>query len=190
MITTIQKLVTGITALGLAAMLGITVVQRVQNPSLVRHVAPVQHVEAPRAAAEESPLARLMREAGEQPDNADVQLQLAKLLLYEGKMDQAEVFLDRAQVLDVNNADVPYLKGYIANVRKDHKRAAELMEESLRLQDRVDVRISVGMLYQYYIGDSARALEHWNSALENPAITPAQRTQILSELDKLGAAQQ
>lgn len=188
MTTAIHKLVVGVTALGLAVMLGITVVQRLQNPSLVRHVQPPQPVL--QAAAEESPLARLMREAGEQPDNASVQLELAKLLLYEGRTEQAEVFLDKAQVLDMNNAEVPYLKGYIATVRKDYARAAELMEESLRLQDRVDVRISVGMLYQYYVKDSAKALAHWNKALENPAITPRERTQILTETDKLKKAAQ
>ena len=129
-------------------------------------------------------MAQLMRKAGDNPDDPQVQLQLAIMLLQEGNLDEAEVFLNKAQVLDVNNADVPYLKGYIANVRKDYPKAASLMEESLKLQDRVEVRTSAGTLYRYYLNDIPKALAHWQKALENPNITPAQKAQIEAEITK------
>lgn len=129
-------------------------------------------------------MAQLMREAGNRPDDPALQLQLAIMLLQEGKTDEAEVFLDKAQVLDVNNPDVPYLKGYIANLRKDYPRAAALMEESLKLSDRVEVRLSAGTLYRYYLNDTPKALAHWQKALENPNITPAQKAQIDAEIAK------
>ena len=181
---TAQHILVAVLGAGLVLMVGITLMERLQNPSLVQHVAP-QHRQAAQPMEEESPMAKLMREAGDHPDNPQAQLQLAIMLLQEGKLDEAEVFLDKAQVLDVNNADVPYLKGYIANVRKDYPKAAALMEESLKLQDRVEVRTSAGTLYRYYLNDIPKALAHWQKALENPQITPAQKAQIEAEITKV-----
>ena len=181
---TVQHLLVAVLGAGLVLMVAITIMQRMQNPSLVQHVAPVQHQQAPSDQSSESPMAQLMREAVNRPDDPALQLQLAIMLLQEGKIDEAEVFLDKAQVLDVNNPDVPYLKGYIANLRKDYPRAAALMEESLRLSDRVEVRLSAGTLYRYYLNDTPKALAHWQKALENPNITPAQKAQIDAEIAK------
>ena len=130
---TAQHILVAVLGAGLVLMVGITLMERLQNPSLVQHVAPVQHKQAAKPQAQESPMAQLMRQAGDNPDDPQVQLQLAIMLLQEGNLDEAEVFLDKVQVLDVNNADVPYLKGYIANVRKDYPKAASLMEESIGL---------------------------------------------------------
>ena len=181
---TAQHILVAVLGAGLVLMVGITLMERLQNPSLVQHVAPVQHKQAAKPQDQESPMAQLMRKAGDNPDDPQVQLQLAIMLLQEGNLDEAEVFLNKAQVLDVNNADVPYLKGYIANVRKDYPKAASLMEESLKLQDRVEVRTSAGTLYRYYLNDIPKALAHWQKALENPNITPAQKAQIEAEITK------
>ena len=186
--STAKKMVMGLLAVGIVLMVGVTVMERLANPSLVK---PGNSPSAaqPQAATDESPLARLMRQAGEEPDNAAIQLELAMLLLSQGKTEQAQTFLDRARVLDVNNPDVPYLLGYIANSNQHYDEAARFMEESLALADRPEVRYSVGIIYQYHLKDTEKTVEHWTRGLALADANSTRHKQIRQEIDKaLGTA--
>ncbi len=178
---TVKKVVMGLLAVGILLMVGVTVFERLDNPSLVH---PTNIPAKRQAARDESPLARLMRQAGEEPNNAAIQVELAMLLLGQGKMDEAQTFLDRARVLDVNNPDVPYLLGYIANFNKHYEDAARLMEESLAIADRIEVRYSVGIIYQYYLKNTEKALEHWKKGLVAGDANKEKLKQIQQEIDK------
>lgn len=178
---TVKKVVMGLLAAGIVLMVGVTVVERLSNPSLVQ---PTNIPAQPQAARDENPLARLMRQAGEEPNNAAIQVELAMLLLGQGNVEEAQTFLNRARVLDVNNPDVPYLLGYIANFNKHYDDAAKLMEESLALADRAEVRYSVGIIYQYYLKDTEKAVEHWKKGLVSGDANEAQLKQIQLEIDK------
>lgn len=178
---TVKKVVMGLLAAGIVLMVGVTVVERLSNPSLVQ---PTNIPTQPQAARDENPLARLMRQAGEEPNNAAIQVELAMLLLGQGNVEEAQTFLNRARVLDVNNPDVPYLLGYIANFNKHYDDAAKLMEESLALADRAEVRYSVGIIYQYYLKDTKKAVEHWKKGLVSGDANEAQLKQIQLEIDK------
>lgn len=178
---TVKMVVMGLMAVGILLMVGVTVFERLANPSLVQ---PTNIPAQPQAARDESPLARLMRQAGEEPNNASIQVELAMLLLGQGNVEEAQTFLDRARVLDVNNPDVPYLLGYIANFNKHYEDAARLMEESLALADRAEVRYSVGIIYQYYLKNTEKAVEHWKKGLVAGDANMAQLKQIQQEIDK------
>ncbi len=190
--STEKKILILIAALGLLIMLGTTVYQRLSNPSLVSH----RHTTAQKspagsasAPAEESETGRLMRLAGERPDDAGVQIKLGTTLIAQERYDEASVFLERASGLDINNADVAYYLGYIAHKKQDNEKAVSLMEESIRLDDRAEVRLNLAIIFAYYLKDKARAAAQLQAAMAAPDCTERVRAAAQAELDNLASSQ-
>lgn len=177
------NLLTLVLAAGLVLMLAMTVGERIANPSLVKHVA--QAPTPPPAARDESPLAALMRRAGEEPNNPAVQIEIGRLLIEQGSFEQAKTFLEKAALLDVNNADIPYLLGFAAAQLGDTDGAIASFEDCLRLQDRGDAHYSLGILYAYARKDAAKARAHLEKALASPEIGESMKTTVQQEIAKL-----
>lgn len=182
MTQSIQKLLILVLAAGFCVMLGVTVKERITNPSLMQEIPLAQPQSS--GQTEESPLARLMREMGEQPNNPEILMELSVQLIAQGNLEQAQILLERTRVLDVNNADVPYYQGYIAYQLKDYAKAAHLMEESLAMKDRAEVHYSLGSIYRYFLKDTPKALLHWQQGLQSMDLTEPQKTQLQNEISK------
>ncbi|MDO5536019.1 MAG: tetratricopeptide repeat protein [Desulfovibrionaceae bacterium] len=195
--TTAQKILIVIVALGLALMLGTTVYQRLADPSLVTQgrTAPagqasgVMPSDMPPGMDGDSEIGRLMRMAGEAPNNPDTLCELGVALISQGKYREAGTFLERARTMDVNNADIPYYLGYIAHQLKEHEKAVALMEESLAIKDRADVHFSTATILRYFLHDDDRALAHIRQGVAAPDCTEEQRALYTGELAKAGSKQ-
>lgn len=176
-------------ALCLGLMAYAVVSQRISNPSLVTHAAPhsAQQGTMPSQAMPEDTggeMGRLMRMVGEDPDNVEKLAELGAALIAQEKYREAGLFLERARKLDPKNADVLYYLGYTAHQQGDPEKAAGLMEESLKQQDRAAVHFSLANIYRYYIRDEKRAVSHLRLGLESPDCTDEQRTAIAREMEK------
>ncbi len=180
-------------ALCLGLMAYAVVSQRISNPSLVTHVAHQMASQGapqgtmPSAAMPEDTggeMGRLMRMVGDDPDNVEKLAELGAALIAQEKYREAGLFLERARKLDPKNADVLYYLGYTAHQEGDPQKAAGLMEESLKQQDRAAVHFSLANIYRYYIKDEERAVLHLRLGLEASDCTEEQRTAIDAEMGK------
>lgn len=176
-------------ALCLGLMCATVVSQRISNPSLVSPASPMntqqgamQSVAMPDDTGGE--MRRLMRMVGDDPDNVEKLAELGSALVAQGKYKEAGMFLERARKLDPQNADVLYYLGYIAHQEGDTQKGTELMEESLKQQDRAAVHFSLANMYRYFIRDEKRAVQHFRQGLKAPDCTEEQRAAIAKEMEK------
>lgn len=177
-------------AVCLGAMLVVSLVERFRNPRLVEVVGqsmPPGMGAAPQSGAPAGPgdeIARLMQEAGRNPDNGEVIFHLAEALVAAGNWEAAETFARRAMVLDVSNPAPLHLLGVITHNLGREKEAADLLERALAMKEDAGVRYSLGVLYTYFLKDAERGRAHLQAALDLPDTPEEMRERIREELEK------
>lgn len=169
-------------ALGLTAMLAVSLLDRFKNPHLT-----VQLVPAPAgmsSAAQPDRIGTLMQQAAQDPNNVGVLVQLIEALIGQHNWDAAATFARRAITLDVRNPRPLYLLGLVEHNQGRHKQAAEILEKVLLLKDDASVRYSLGVLYIYYLKDVPRGVEHLSAGLQDPDAGEDLKRGLRQELEK------
>lgn len=169
-------------ALGLVAMLAVSLIDRFKNPHLT-----VQLSHAPAgmgSAAQPDRIGTLMQQAAQNPDNVGVLVQLIESLMAQHNWDAAGTFARRAVTLDVTNPRPLYLLGLVEHNQGRHKEAAEILEKVLLLKDDASVRYSLGVLYIYYLKDVPRGVEHLSAGLHDPHAGEDLKRGLREELEK------
>ena len=115
----IQRLLIVLLALGLTAMLGTTLVKRLQNPALTeqREVATPtgaqEGMQMPQAQEGGDQVGMLMQQVAKNPKDMNALMQVAEALMHAGNWQAAETFAQRASVLDLNNPQPLFMLGVI-----------------------------------------------------------------------------
>lgn len=168
-------------ALGLTAMLAVSLIDRFKNPQLTVQLSP-----APAGMGDAAPdrIGLLMQQAAQDPDNVGVLVQLIEALMAQHNWDAAATFARRAVTLDVSNPRPLYLLGLVEHNQGRHKQAAEILEKVLLLKDDASVRYSLGVLYIYYLKDVPRGVEHLSAGLHDPEAGEDLKRGLREELEK------
>lgn len=180
-----QKLVLIFVAVGLVVMLGISLVDRLRNPDLV--VATRSGTPDMGGGAQQGmnpDIAKLMEQLGKEPNNVEALMHLSEHLLNEQNWAAAETFIRRAVVAAPDNTQPMYLLGVVQHNLGQHKEAAESLERVLRLKDEASVRYSLGVLYIYYLNDSASGVKHLSAGLNDPKAPADLKKSLREELEK------
>lgn len=169
-------------ALGLTAMLAVSLIHRFTNPHLT-----VQRPAAPTgtgSAAQQDRIGTLMQQAARDPDNVQTLIRLIEALIARQNWEAAATFARRAVTLDVNNPRPLYLLGLAEHNQGRHREAAELLEKVLLLKDEASVRYSLGVLYIYYLNNVPRGVEHLSAGLHDPDAGEDLKRGLREELEK------
>ena len=181
--------------LGLAAMLLSAVVYRFSGNPLVRTLAvpassASSEVDAPPGMALSVPeemqsamIAAMQRLQGDAND-LEALLMLADIFLYQGNLQSAQGFINRALTAAPADPRPSYFQGMLEAERGHTDHAIEYMERSLSLGDSAATRYSLGKLY-VQIRDKAKARVHFEAGLLFPDLTGELKSLIEAELAKL-----
>ncbi len=183
-----RKIILGIMVFSLVSMLAVSLVQRLQgDPLVVQGADPnvAELVENNAAATIMQEIGKHMEELKENPDNFDLLVHTADLLLQTEQWDAAESFLRRALTLDASKAQPHYLLGIALHSNEKHAEAAASLERVVSINNDPSARYSLGVLYAYYLEDKARALDHFAKALEMKDLGSDLRTAIEMESEKV-----
>ena len=84
----------------------------------------------------------------------------AERLLSQGRLDDAEIWLDKASTLDPNDPDTFVLRSQLVAVRGDTDTAIALMKTAMRLDPHYPA-FNLAILGEHYLraGDAAKAIE-------------------------------
>ncbi len=178
-----HKVTALILALGLIVMFGVSLQERILNPSLTMH-------NTPQAASAEdtgmSPLiGRLMQDVQKDPTNITKMLHLVEVLISESQWDAADTFIHRALAMAPENSQAHYLHGFILNHEGKHAEAAAALEKVITLDDSATVRYSLGILYIYYLKNVDEGIEHLQKGLDDPLAPEDLLEAIRKELAKV-----
>ncbi len=169
-------------ALGLTAILAVSLIERFKNPHLTVQLAPTPSGMG--SAAQPDRIGTLMQQAAQNPDNVGVLVQLIEALMARQNWEAAGAFARRAVTLDVSNPRPLYLLGLVEHNQGRHKEAAEILEKVLLLKDEASVRYSLGVLYIYYLKDVPRGVEHLSAGLHDPDAREELKRGLREELEK------
>ncbi len=173
--------------LSLLAMLAVSFVYRLQNPSLV--------VEAPRRGGmmgqEAGPgggmdpeIGKLMEHLRDNPNDVKSLVHLTEHLINQQNWDAAEAFVRRAVVAAPSDPQPMYLLGVVQHNKGQHAEAAASLERVVSMKDDASVRYSLGVLYLYYLNDPAKGVAHLTTGLHDEKASEALKASIRRELEK------
>jgi len=84
------------------------------------------------------------------PDSIALRLLDVEVLVFENKLDEAEKYLDKLQVLDHNNEEIYIQRANIYSKKDNHETAIELLNKALALSDNTfDIYSLLGMEYLF-----------------------------------------
>lgn len=175
-----------ILAVGLIAMLVVSLVERFKNPQITTVVQPINtDMDSGQASSGVSAhIASLMQEVGKKPDDPDLLVHLADALMQQQNWDAAANFAERAMTIDLKNPQPIYQLGVIRHNQGRHSEAAELLERVVPMEDTASVRYSLGVLYLHFLADSRRAASHLEAGLKDGKASQELLDAIRAELDK------
>lgn len=178
----IQRCLIVLLAIGLTAMLGTTLVKRLQNPALTEQ----REAAMPAMAQQEGgdPVGALMQQVAKNPKDLNVLMQLTEALMHAENWQAAETFAQRASVLDLNNPQPLFMLGVILHNLGREAEAAEAMEKVVALQDTARSRYSLGVLYLYFLDQKDKGLACMKEGLKDPKIDAEMKQAIEEELQK------
>ncbi len=186
-----RKIVLAFISVALLCMLGVSLMQRLAGEPLVIQGAASGGNSGASMPADD-PMAAMMSEIGkhmeelkEDPQNFDLLVHTADLLVQSQQWESAESFLRRAIALDASKAQPHYLLGIALHNAEKHAEAAASLEKVIAINNDPSARYSLGVLYAYYLDDVSRAQEHWEKALTETAMAPELRVAIEDELKKI-----
>lgn len=171
-------------SLGLLAMLAVSFVYRLQNPSLV--------VEAPRRGGMmgqqdggmDPEIGKLMEHLRDNPNDVASLAHLTEHLINQQNWDAAEAFAQRAVVAAPSDPQPVYLLGVVQHNKGRHAEAAASLERVLSMKDDASVRYSLGVLYLYYLNEPAKGVAHLTAGLHDEKASEALKASIRRELEK------
>ena len=174
-------------SLGFALMLGSGLVYRIEQPGLVvpaqeeRGSAP----DTTQGEAAASPFAQLMQQLDKNPSDYNTLIALTFLFLDNEDWENAEVFGVQAVTAKPSAMQAHYALGLAFNGLGKSEEAAQSLEKAVKLEDKPEIRYSLGILYAYYLNKKAEAREHFSKGLAAPDLAPNLKTALESELGKL-----
>ena len=186
----IQRLLIVLLALGLTAMLGTTLVKRLQNPALTEQrqaamPAGAQNgMQMPPAQEDGDQMGMLMQQVAKNPKDMNALMQVAEALMHAENWQAAETFAQRASVLDLNNPRPLFMLGVILHNLGREAEAAQAMEKVVALQDTARSRYSLGVLYLYFLNEKDKGLDCLKAGLKDPNIEAEMKQAIEEELQK------
>ncbi len=186
-----RKVVLGLLSAGLVCMLAVSLIQRLAGEPLVVQGSGsgMTQAEDPMAAVM-SEIGKHMEELKEKPQDFDLLVHTSDLLVQTQQWQAAESFLRRAIAIDATKAQPHYLLGIALHNAEKHAEAAASLEKVVAINEDPSARYSLGVLYAYYLENTAGALEHWKKALENTNVAAELRAAIEDEIKKLEQAPQ
>ena len=209
-----RRVVLGALVLGLAAILGASVVYRLQAHPLTRqavsavaankgmpmppagmgqgdgmtmpppNAAPGGMPGADAVSPEQAALIEHMKALQADPNNVEALLDLADAFIRQENPESAQGFINRALVAAPGDARPSYYQGVLFARQGKYPEAAEAMERSLKLRDNPSTRYSLAVIYRYHLNDPDKARQQLEAARVNPGLTPDMKTLIDEELAK------
>ena len=168
--------------LGLLVMLVVSLSQRLANPHLIIQSQGDGGGGMAQQGGGMSPeVGRLMQQIAENPNDLKALVHLTEHLVNDQQWEPAETFARRAVVVAPGESQPQYLLGVVLHNRGKNEEAAEALERVITLKDEASVRYSLGILYIYYLNNTAEGGEQLSAALhveEAPtALKPAIRAE-------------
>lgn len=196
-----RRLVLGGMALGLAAMLLVSLTYRLSPHPLTRSAAvpaassapaappadapaPSGTIEAEPPTPEQTAIIAAMQKLRADPNDIDTLLELADLFMRQNKPENAQGFINRALVAAPGDARPSYYQGVLSARLGRYPEAADAMTRSLRMQDNPAVRYSLAVLYRYHLNDESKAKEQLEAARAHPDLSPDLCVLVDRELDQ------
>lgn len=179
-----QKAILVFVSLGLVVMLAISFMDRLRNPDLVEPSRGAGGMGQAQGEGMNPDIAKLMEHLRENPNDVTALLHLSEHLVNDQNWPAAETFISRAVVADPSNSQPMYLLGVVQHNLGKHKEAAESLERVLSLKDEASVRYSLGVLYLYYLNDTANGVKHLSAGLNDPKAPESLKKSLREELEK------
>lgn len=172
--------------LGLAFLLmtGLVVKERLLHPQLTVRTQEQPAGQPMGGGDMATEVGQLMRQVADEPHNLALCLSLVERLTAAQNWEAAEVFAQRALAMEVDHPKALYLLGVIQHNLGRHAEAAATLERVVERQDGAAVRYGLGVLYRYFLQDTARAQTHWRAGLQDAQAETALRQAIQTELNK------
>ena len=198
------KLVVGLVAVGLVAMLAEALVYRLNHPSLV--VDTSAQVAAHGAAGQTPPgmppgaadgmgmggmggnaeISRLMAAMAENPDDPGPLSELSELFMGAGQWDKAKVFADRALAAAPSDTTALYFSAVARANLGEYPEAAERLEMLLGLEpDNALAELNLGILQKRFLDKPDEADAHLRKALDSPTATETMKDRARQELEQV-----
>jgi len=182
-------------ALSFAAMLGAGGMYFMNHPaltvSMTERSSPESMQETPSGtpsrAAFEAHLTALMQQLQKEPNNVPVMVSIAEHFLDDNEYAMAENFAGRALAIQPDNPDALYFRGLARHNQGKNNEAAKDFEASLAKRDDPTIRYSLGILYAYFIKDTARGISELKKTLAMPGLPEDLAELTRSEIAKLSA---
>lgn len=171
-------------SLGLLAMLAVSFVYRLQNPSLVVEAPRRSGMPEQRDGGMDPEIGRLMQHLRDNPNDAASLAHLTEHLITQQNWDAAEAFAQRAVVAAPSDPQPAYLLGVVQHNRGRHAEAAASLERVLSMKDEASVRYSLGVLYLYYLNEPIRGIAHLTAGLHDENAPEDLKESIRRELEK------
>ncbi len=179
-----SKVTLAFMGLAIVLMLGISLVQRFNNPSLVvasRVGVSAEEAESNRLSSE---IATHMQELKENPNDVAKLMHTADLLIQSEQWQSAETFVRRALAADANTPNGHYVLGMILFNQEKHNEAAVELEKVFAIKEDSSARYSLGVLNIYYLNNAVEGRKHLQKALEDPNLPKDLKDTIMEELNK------
>ena len=151
-------------AAGLAAILVVSFLYKVKNPSMTKHLrmpgADNAMGQGEQGGQTMSELRGLMARMSEEPDNPQVQVELGHMFMSMGAWNKSLVFLDRAVELDPDNLDALRGQGMAFFEMGRRNESAKSLARVVELNPADEVALyNLAVLQKYYQdkGEEARA---------------------------------
>lgn len=184
------KLVLGIAALGLAAIVFWSGSYRADNPSMT--IKPRQSAEhgdeggAAGGMGNMGMITELMKKLEENPKDVHTLHTLGEQFMRMQAWDRAEALLSRALVVEPGNVQVLNLIGITEFNLQRFEDAAGKFEMIVELEpDNVMARYNLGILYGHFLDDKPRAVGYLKEVVDAPGVDERTREQAAEALKEL-----
>ncbi len=179
-----SKVTLAFMGLAIVIMLGISLIQRFNNPSLMvpsRAGVSAEEAESNRLSSE---IATHMQDLKENPNDVQQLMHLADLLIQSEQWQSAETFVRRALAADANTPNGHYVLGMILFNQEKYNEASMELEKVFAIKEDSSARYSLGVLNIYYLNNVEEGRKHLQKALEDPNLPKELKDTIVEELNK------
>lgn len=185
-----MKLTVALAAIGLVAMFASSVIHRLESPSrkeFLRQPTQASQQGMPGQQQDMSDMGKLMAALRENPEDPQVNLDIARAFLRMQEAERAEVFLQRALQADPNNIEALRLLAMTAFRAQQHEKAAQaLMRLLAKRPDDAGAHFNLAVLYSHYLNDAQKAEFHMRKAKEHAKGDPELLEMIEQEAKEHG----
>lgn len=192
-----RKLVLGAVFFGLALMFLVSFIYRSQNQGLQVHRQAPEHGDAPQANAGQQgmppqmndammgDIGKLMQRMQETPDDVNLLLELADKFMVMKSWERAEMFLNRAMVIEPSNPFVLYNLGIAAFQQDRPEDASQYFEQLIAVDpNHAHAHFNLGMLYSHFLNKPEKGKAEFEKVLELPNVPEDLRHGAAEELGR------